>query len=50
MWQPNLLSIVKRWYVLDFGGGTGQDLGWLVQQQYRYYFLRTFCWYAEDCH
>ena len=27
-------SLVKGGYVLDFGGGTGQDLGWLVQQPY----------------
>jgi SAM-dependent methyltransferase len=25
---------VKEGYVLDFGGGTGQDLEWLVQQHY----------------
>jgi SAM-dependent methyltransferase len=24
-------ALVKGGYVLDFGGGTGQDLGWLVQ-------------------
>lgn len=32
------LSVVHGGYVLDFGGGTGQDLGWLIQRQYRIVF------------
>jgi SAM-dependent methyltransferase len=28
-------TLVKGGYVLDFGGGTGRDLGWLIQHSYR---------------
>jgi SAM-dependent methyltransferase len=30
--------LVKEGYVLDFGGGTGQDLGWLLRQRYHILF------------
>src|ERR1700722_10703925 len=31
-------SLVKTGYVLDFGGGTGRDLGWLIQHPYQILF------------
>ncbi len=31
-------SLVKNGCVLDFGGGTGGDLGWLIQHQYQILF------------
>ncbi len=30
--------LVKNGWVLDFGGGTGRDLGWLIQHQYQILF------------
>ena len=32
-------SLVKGGSILDFGGGTGRDMGWLIQHHYRI----TFC-------
>ncbi|HWY36712.1 MAG TPA: hypothetical protein VNX68_18855, partial [Nitrosopumilaceae archaeon] len=31
-------SLVKGGYVLDFGGGTGRDLAWLIQNNYQIIF------------
>lgn len=31
-------AVVKKGRVLDFGGGTGQDLGWLTEQRYQIIF------------
>jgi SAM-dependent methyltransferase len=33
------LTVVKAGHVLDFGGGTGLDFGWLIKHRYRI----TFC-------
>ncbi len=33
-----LISLVKGGCILDFGGGTGMDLGWLIQHQYHIVF------------
>jgi SAM-dependent methyltransferase len=32
------VQIVGKGYVLDFGGGTGRDFGWLIHQQYHIVF------------
>lgn len=38
MVAKEFIKVVEGGYVLDFGGGTGRDLGWLIQQQYQIIF------------
>jgi SAM-dependent methyltransferase len=36
--RDKLISVVKSGCVLDFGGGTGLDLGWLIENKYKVIF------------
>lgn len=36
--KEKFISLVKPGYVLDFGGGTGRDLNWLIDHQYQVVF------------
>lgn len=37
--RQELKSLIHRGSVLDFGGGTGLDLPWLLKEKYKVYFL-----------
>lgn len=36
--KKKFIDLVKPGYVLDFGGGTGRDLNWLIDHQYQVVF------------